>query len=66
MSRRRWRFSESEIKRSIKAVNSTGLKVKTVEIGGDGAIRLDVAEVGGADSVSSRTLDDPDELRRLL
>jgi hypothetical protein len=44
MSQSPWRFNPREIKRSISAVQSTGLHVRNVEITQDGTIRVHVGE----------------------
>jgi len=55
MSRDPWRFSESEIRRAVKAVRATGLTIGMVEIGRDGRITVSIGSVSagpqsGADS----------------
>jgi hypothetical protein len=44
MSTGNWRVKPSEIIRVTKAVQSTGLPVRNVEVSGDGTIRVHVGE----------------------
>ena len=44
MSTGNWRIKPSEIIRVTKAVQSTGLPVRNVEVSGDGTIRVHVGE----------------------
>jgi hypothetical protein len=44
MSTGNWRVKPSEIIRVTKAVQSTGLSVRNVEVSGDGTIRVHVGE----------------------
>jgi hypothetical protein len=59
MSKNGWRFSPTEIKRAIKSVEACGLKVRQIEIGPDGHIKVAVTEPASLP-------DDPESLRRLL
>lgn len=43
MSKRRWRFTQCEVRRLIKAVTSIGLTPRGVEVGVDGNIIVLVA-----------------------
>jgi hypothetical protein len=40
MSRKKWRFAPTEVKRAIRLVKDTGLEINKVEIGADGRIIL--------------------------
>ncbi len=61
MSKNRWRFSPSEIKRLIKAVEASGKKVRQVEMACDGRIKVITT-----DEPDAAPLDDPESLRHLL
>jgi hypothetical protein len=64
MSTGAWRIKPSEIARTIKSLQSTGLPVRNVEICPDGTIRINthssVAEVPAAAEETS------EQLRKLL
>jgi len=44
MSHGPWRFKASEIARTVRSVQSTGLCVRNVEISREGVIRVNVGE----------------------
>jgi hypothetical protein len=39
-----WRVKPSEIKRTVKSVQSLGLHIRNIEVSPDGMIRVNVAE----------------------
>ncbi len=57
MSRRPWRFAPLEFKRAIKLVQDSGLTVSRVEIGPDGAIRIDTTPPASKASDNASELD---------
>jgi hypothetical protein len=46
MSHGCWRIKPSEVERTLKSIQKAGLHVRTVEVGKDGTIRIDVAKTG--------------------
>ncbi len=40
MSRKKWRFAPTEVRRAISLVQEAGLPVREIEITADGAIRI--------------------------
>jgi len=62
MSNRPWRVKPSEIFRTIKTVQQTGLHVRNIEIGPDGLIRVNVGEP----EASPPTEETSEQLRKML
>jgi hypothetical protein len=52
MSRGSWRVKPTEIARTVRSVQSTGLNVRNVEISADGVIRINVGEPDAAGDVT--------------
>lgn len=46
MSRGCWRIKPGEIERTVKILQKTGLHVRSVEVGPDGTIKINLAETG--------------------
>ena len=46
MSHGWWRIKPSEVERTLKSIQKAGLHVRTVELGADGTIKINVVETG--------------------
>lgn len=46
MSPGSWRIKPSEVERTLKSIVKTGLRVRAVEVGTDGTIKIDIVEIG--------------------
>jgi hypothetical protein len=63
MSRGSWRVKPTEIVRTVKSVQSTGLPIRNIEISLDGVIRVNI---GASDDLAVAPPETSADLRKLL
>jgi hypothetical protein len=62
MSTGSWRVKPSEIERTLKSIQKAGLHVRTIEVGADGTIKINVVETSEPNSADETS----EMLRKLI